>query len=358
MPLTLSYFCGLAAIVFINTGVMAAAVRWFHMCQPYDRNPRYYYPGRPYVVSIYLSFLIVLPYVLQPDCPDAWFLVRLYFLPATLYQFTILLFAYFGTIMQWKRWRVPIFVIGFPVVAALVVALVLTLIPGTQSGRLSDVVLYVLGAVVTGVCLTAIWVVLNWAGQFDEDDFSNSADYPVRFARRGVTMILVDMALCWAGALAGSRALMAVVMLLLSASSMVFIIAALRPHRYRQVEAEEPATESDTSTVYNRAIPDKKREEILQAIRIVVEEQEGFLDPHLTLQDVADRSGYNRSYISGLIKAEWGGFFAYVNRLRLAHVEAWLKEHPAGMLKEALEESGFNSRQTYYSVKDRLGKKG
>ena len=78
------------------------------------------------------------------------------------------------------------------------------------------------------------------------------------------------------------------------------------------------------------------------------------LHPHLTLQDVADRSGYNRSYISGIIKAEWGGFFTYVNRLRLAHVDSWLQEHPAGTIQEAVEASGFSSRQTYYAVKSRM----
>lgn len=65
----------------------------------------------------------------------------------------------------------------------------------------------------------------------------------------------------------------------------------------------------------------KRRAEILDAIRTVVEEQELFLDPHLTLQDVADRCGYNRTYVSGLVK----------------------------------EESGFGSRQSYYAIKNRLG---
>ena len=121
---------------------------------------------------------------------------------------------------------------------------------------------------------------------------------------------------------------------------------------------EEEAEEADSTPadqMYNRSMPKSKRMEILSAIKTVVEEQEAFLDPHLTLQTVSDRSGYNRSYVSGLIKAEYGGFFAYVNHLRLAHVDAWLQEHPAGTIQEAIDASGFSSRQGYYSVKARLG---
>lgn len=71
---------------------------------------------------------------------------------------------------------------------------------------------------------------------------------------------------------------------------------------------------------------------------------------------MADRSGYSRSYIAGLFKSEFGGFFPYINRLRLQHVDEYLQQHPAAPLQEALEASGFNSRQTYYAVKARLEK--
>ncbi|MBQ9462363.1 MAG: helix-turn-helix transcriptional regulator [Bacteroidales bacterium] len=88
----------------------------------------------------------------------------------------------------------------------------------------------------------------------------------------------------------------------------------------------------------------------------MVEKQEAFKDPHLTLQDVAERSGYNRTYVSGIIKAQFGGFFAYINALRLQHVEAYLKENPSATIYEAAEVSGFGSRQAYYAAKARLGK--
>lgn len=77
MPISMSYYCGIAAAMFMSTGLTISAVRWFHLCRPYDRNPRYYYPGRPFVVGIYLNTLLLLPFILNPDSPDAWYLLRL-----------------------------------------------------------------------------------------------------------------------------------------------------------------------------------------------------------------------------------------------------------------------------------------
>lgn len=352
MALSLTYLCGIAVMVFIAVGLAMAAVRWFHMCKPYDRNPRYYYPGRPFVAGIYVNSLVLLPFVLNPESPDAWYMVRLYYLPVTIYHFTLMLYAYFGNVMQWRKWRGPMLIVGTPVALALLAAFVLALIPGRQVGTivpmLSLAVLYALGIIVTLVCAAAMWLVLRWARSFYEDDFSNPADFPVPQARRWIVLVAVNVALCWTAALSNSMAVTAVVVLLFAVASVLFIISALHPHRNRPVEEE--ASESAPRRGPSR----KKQQEILQAIHTVVVEQQAYLDPHLTIQDVADRSGYARSTLSGLFKANFGGFFSYVNSLRLRHVDDFLQQHPQATIQDAAYESGFSSRQAYYAVKAKL----
>ena len=356
MTIPLTYLCGVSAAVYIAVCLTLAAVRWFHMCRPYGRSPQYYYPGRPFVVGVYLSTLAVLPYALHPESPDAWYLVRLYFLPVTLLHFTILLYAYFGNVMQWKKWHGPMVVVSTPVVLALLAAIVMAVMPGDQVGTLAPALswsaLYATGIIITGVCIAAMGVVLSWAGQFDADDFSNPADFPVTTARRWVMMVVVDVVLCWLGAVFVRPGLLAVIMLLFAGSSVLFIITALHPQRHQPLVEETP--EEPMADVPRRAPSRKNQQEILQAIHKVVVEQEAYLDAHLTIQDVADRSGYSRSALSGLFKAELGGFFNYVNGLRLQHVDAYLREHPSATLQEAVLESGFNSRQAYYSVKGKV----
>ena len=356
MSSSLTYFCGIAATVFIAVSLVIAAVRWFHMCRPFDRKPEYYYPGRPFVVGIYLNALILLPYVVHPDSPDAWYLVRIYFLPVTLYHFTIMLFAYFGTVMKWKKWRRSMFLVSLPLILIQLAAFVMAVMPGNQVGSvapmLSWAVLYVAGILVSGVCLVALTLVLVWAGQSDADDYSNRNDFPVVTARRWVGMVVLNGLLCWVAVLSASQAMMGVVMMLFAGSSIVFIITALHPHRARPVE-DEPVT-CEEPACREPETPSRKQQSALEAIHIVMVEQKAYLDAHLTIQDVANRCGYSRSALSGLFRAQLGGFFNYVNHLRLQHVEAYLQEHPGAPLQEAILESGFNSRQAYYSVKARI----
>ena len=357
MSLSSTYLYGLAATVYVTTCLVVAAVRWFHMCRPYNRNPRYYYPGRPAVAGSWLSAIALLPYVLQPESADAWFLARLFFLPVTLFHFTLILFSYFGSVMAWKKWKWPTLVAGVPVALALLGAVVLAILPGDQIGGtpLSAFVLYILGGIITAVCFASVTVVRVWAGRFDADDYSNPDDFPVQQARRWLVLIVINAALCWTGALANSRTVLAVIMLIISASCVLFVITALHPHRNRPMDEPSAAAHQDDGQVYQRAIPQKKREEILTAIRQVVEKEEAFLDSHLTLQDIASRCGYNRTYISGLVKSELGGFADYVNRLRLAYVDDYQRHHPDATLAEAIDAAGFGSRQTYYAVKAKLG---
>ncbi|MBR5398491.1 MAG: helix-turn-helix transcriptional regulator [Bacteroidales bacterium] len=380
-----TYFYGLAATVFLTTSLVIAAVRWFHLCKPYNLNPGYYYPGRPFVIAVYLNALLLIPYVLRPEDPDAWYLVRIYFLPVTLLHFTILMFSYFGGIMQWGKWRGPMIIIEVPVFLVLVVVFCLSLLPNFHiedkiSHLLCDYILFALGAVVTLFCLTAMFLVVKWSKSIGEDDYSNTADFPVVEAKRWLLLVIVNILVCWVGAVSENKMVLALCMLLFAASSVIFIISALHPHRRGLAEEDENEKEkvvdsenneeaenfgdagtvivedrgSDAEHIYSRTISQQKKGEILEAIRTVVEEQEAFLDPHLTLQDVADRSGYNRTYVSGLIKSEYGSFFSYINRRRLAHVESYQKENPAATILEAVIASGFNSRQAYYSVKKRL----
>ena len=353
MSPTLPYLSGVAAAVYIAICQVCAAVRWFHMCPPYNRNPRYYYPGRPFVTAAWLSSLCLLPYVFQPESADAWFLVKIFFLPVTLYHFTLILFSYFGSVMQWKKWEWPMTIAGIPVGLALLAALVLAIIPGDQLHfpTIETFVLHILGLLITAVCFTSAPVVRVWASRFDSDDYSNPADFPVVKARVWLMFIGINVVLCWTGTLLDRPSVMAVIMLFIALSVVIFVITALHPNRNRPMEED---SSEQAGLVYKRAISQKKKEEMLSAIRTVVEQQKAFLDPHLTLHEVAERCGYNRTYISGLMKSELGGFFEYINHLRMEYVETYLTEHPDATLGEAIEAAGFGSRPSYYAVKAKL----
>lgn len=358
MPLTPTYLYGLTATAYITTCLVVATVRWFHMCRPYNRDPEYYYPGRPFVTLAWLSSLFLLPYMFHPESPDAWFLMKLYFLPVTLYNFTLMLFSYFGSVMQWKQWRWPTLIAGIPVILTLIAAVVLAIIPGDQIGgtTIEYFVLHALSILSTCICLFSVGVIFIWAKRLtSSEDYSNPTDFPVEQASRWLKIIVFNILLCWAGILIDNQTVLALMLLILSFASVFFLLTALHPNRNRPM-VEEPAVieEPEETQVYHRSLTKKKQDEIIKAIRTVVETQRGYLEPHLTLQDVADRCGYNRTYISGIIKNEMGGFFTYVNTLRLKHVEQYLRENPEAPIAEAIDASGFGSRPTYYKIRHQL----
>lgn len=365
MEPSLSYLCGLASMTFVTASVVVAAVRWFHMCKPYDSKPDYYYPARPFVTGVWLCALALLPYVLHPESGDAWFLARVYFLPVTLFHFVLLLLSYFGTIMEWKWWKAAMSVAGIPVALALLVSLVLAIWPGEQIAGWSSacVFLYGLGSLVTVLCIVSSIIVYSQASRLDQDNYSNPDDFPVKQALRWLFLFLTDMLLCWVGVLLNSPAVLAAVQLLLAASCVVFLISALHPNRNRpvgeleQAEVSDPdasSTDSSPVVLYKRVLSKQKQEEMLSTIITVVEKQKAYLDPHLTLQDVADRCGYSRTYVAGLIKSELGGFFHYVNRLRLAHADRLKAENPGIPVGEMIDASGFGSYTTYYKIRRQL----
>lgn len=357
MPLSPTYLYGLASTVYVTTCLVVAAVRWFHMCRPYNRNPEYYYPGRPFVTASWLSAITLLPYVLHPESADAWFLMRFFFLPVTLYHFTVMLFSYFGSVMQWKKWQLPTFIAGLPVILTLIAAIVMAVMPGDQiAGKpFEGFILYVLGTLSTSICLVSVSVVYIWAKRMaTSEDYSNPADFPIVQARNWLVIIVFNIVLCWTAVLICNQTVMALAQLLISVLCVLFLLTALHPNRNRPVEDPSDSVQDDETRVYLRSMSKKKQAEIITAIRTVVEQHQAYLEPHLTLQDVADRCGYNRTYISGIIKSELGGFFNYVNRLRLAHFDAYMRDNPGAPVSEAISAAGFGSRPTYYKIRHQL----
>ena len=85
-----------------------------------------------------------------------------------------------------------------------------------------------------------------------------------------------------------------------------------------------------------------------------MEEGKAYLDSHFTLGKLSQACGCNRTYVSAILNEEYGGFFHYVNRCRLAHVDAFLAEHPRADVDQVALEAGFNNRQSYYNARKRV----
>lgn len=73
-----------------------------------------------------------------------------------------------------------------------------------------------------------------------------------------------------------------------------------------------------------------------------------YLNPVLTLSDVARELGTNRTYLSAYLNNDLETtFFDFVNNHRLSYASMLLKEYPQMTLEQVAEKSGFNSLSTF-----------
>jgi AraC-like DNA-binding protein len=120
-------------------------------------------------------------------------------------------------------------------------------------------------------------------------------------------------------------------------------------------ELPEPQLpEPEHEPIVEEALSQHRIDEITEIIRRCVEDEQAYLDSHLTLTSLSRTCGVNRTYLSQVITERMGGFYVYVNRCRLAHVSRLKVQHPEASIEEIVTASGFGSRQSYYNVRRQL----
>ena len=109
----------------------------------------------------------------------------------------------------------------------------------------------------------------------------------------------------------------------------------------RPVPANDPAP--------GQPAADAKDYTFASAIDELMERERLYLDPKLTLGQLAERVGTNRTYLSNYFNGTKGmAFYDYVNSLRITNMSLPLMDsHPEYSLERVAELSGFNSVSTF-----------
>jgi len=363
------HLLALSCAMYIVTSVMFAAVRFFHTCPSAEGRVDYFYPDRRMGSLFYLVPVLLLPYALHPGDSEAWLLVSSYYPLTHFFYCAVLLFQYFGKVRRWYKWRQSGWGAAVVAVVPTVCLLVLALWPGRQlTDRQTDhvsVAVALIALVMTLYCLLAIWRVYSWMKEYGPNNYSNPDDFPLAYARSVLIIPFFHIVLIWPMVFLDSPVYLAVVQAVLSVFNVIFLIYVLPPRREEtlfsqnvQDDAAVVSTSDLPSPASNvprqAAMPPQTRDKIVAGIREAVEQQQQYLNPHLTLSDVAGVCGYSHGYVSAVLNDEFGGFFRYVNQLRIQHVDDCLLAHPEITKEEAIVRSGFDNRQAYYRIRKRL----
>ncbi len=113
-------------------------------------------------------------------------------------------------------------------------------------------------------------------------------------------------------------------------------------------DGEEPVP---ATAKYQRSALDAERaERIAGKLERSMREDRAYLEPELSLFDLARRIGVPPNYLSQTLNEHVGeNFFDYVNRWRVQAAQPMLREGKRSVLDIALE-VGFNSRSTFYKA--------
>lgn len=349
------YFYGLAALMYLTTCWMFAAVRWFHTCRAPKERHRYIWPDRQLQCVAFLCPTVLLPYVINPMSQAAWTLVRNYY-PATYYFYcATLLLCFFGSVKQWNRWKSISWLATIMVCVAVLPLVVNAVLPAPiLSADGLTVWQYVVGvesAVMVVYVGMALWQVKHWLDEIRDANYSNPADFPADYAHRMLLVPLLLTPLIWPAYLMDSPATMAVQHVLLAVSNVVLLINVMPVWRRKVIVAN---AETDDIT---RPQTDEHIEELIEQtaleIRAYVEQQYAYLDSHLKMDDVVGHTSLGRTYVSLTFQRRFGSFAAYVNCLRLKHYEQYASDHANETKEAAAQASGFSNYMAYYRAKQK-----
>ena len=350
----------MCAMAFILSCVFFAAVRWFHVCRPDDKTSSYHHPNRFISTFLCLVTVVLTPYTLNPGDAATWQYFKSYFLVMYPFCSALLLLNYFGTWKNWHKWKLPAIFISILTGIGLLSFFLAVVWPGRQLSDEQLHSIYVCTIVVSVLmifyCLLAMARVYLWIKEFQSDNFSNDEDFPLREARKAIGFPPLQIVFIMAAVITDSQMLMAVVNILLGIFNIYHLLETLHP-RYKILVEEEKGEEKEPVVCQQKEktfMSDKAAASIMERIQWLFEHEQLYLNPHLTVEDVASRCQFGRTYVSYVFKNSMGGFFKYVNKFRLQYADDYQLSHPTATQEEIAEVSGFSSRQSLYRVRQRL----
>lgn len=352
------YYYGLAALMYLTTCWMFAAVRWFHTCKQPKSARCYIWPDRKLQCLLYSCASVLLPYVYNPTDASAWLLIKSYF-PATYYFYCgVLLLCFAGTVKQWNQWKGISWVAAIIVIGTMLVPVLNAWLPtGILSAdglRIWQYVVLAESLVMVGYVALAMWQVKHWMDEARDANYSNPDDFPADYASRVWLYPVFLTPLIWPAYIFDSPQLMAIQNVLLAVSNVCLLITVMPVWRRKALlvtpetahlqESEEPADATHDDLIEQTAIE----------IEAYIRDQKAYLNPHLKIDDVVEHCQLCRSYVSLTFSRRFTSFAYYVNSLRLTHFDQYVAQHPEETKESAALASGYASYNSYYRAKQKM----
>ena len=346
-----------SCLILVVTSLFCALVRYFHMCRPFDEEETYFYPARKLITIIYACFALPVVWLFRMDSPDAYFFMRV-FLMLLLPGAGVLSFRRFF-FSKTRHRRLILVLSGIIPLAIMLACWIYGWIGGDTLYRHRDMLLLLIGGyslLLTAMLLhTTNWL-LRQIRQHMQEEYSNSEDFPVRFAGFVVFMPVLYLGAAWWLFITGDHDYNMWFQLVISVMHIVILIRILHPQRkeYRDVveETEELIVEKIETVLSNQEsgsslLSVDAKDELEAKIRAALTEDRLYLNPNLKIGELADAVKSNRKYVSIVMKERFGSFYKELNRLRIEAAVRYREEHPSASREDIATHCGFSNVRTY-----------
>lgn len=352
-----------ANFVFILTNLYGWILKAFYKAEPYRDNYDNLFPSQRATETLYLLQIFEIPYLLMLPDPKALFYVN---------AFSILIFSSLMVVMcdnyfflkRKKKWQSIRYFLPAAFIVLYLLLAAIDLVPTTRS------IYRVITCITTAATLYYITQLIIIKRRIhrsiravDEGSYSNSDDFPVRYARRiewvPITICLV-MYVCF---LLNDPYVKMWRDMFFVFVNVAFLLYTLNPHRkgvkleeIREQELEERLTGSDNN-ITKYKLSEKRCREIEKKLIGLIEQEKLFLDCHLTLDQLSQHLGMNRNYLSEtLSRSKEGSFYNLINNYRLKYAQQILRQDPTLKLEHVAFDSGFSSINVFSQVFKRYSK--
>ncbi|MGM9739023.1 MAG: helix-turn-helix domain-containing protein [Candidatus Cryptobacteroides sp.] len=354
-----------SCFAYVLAGVFCAILRWCHMCHPYDRYKHYFYPSRKTVTILFLLTLIQIPYLMHPESEDAWLLERCFLV---IYAPTFGSIShrsfFFRDLRQWFRKK--FWTILLP--ALMIIVLIINALGGGNELEPYKFMICISSLIFSAIiAVNLIVVFIRIVGKIrmtNREEYSNEEDFPAQFGFATSIGALVVWILAVIVFLIGNQTITAIYNNLAAIASIILLITILNPLQskcewideeiIRIIEAKRAQALGDTKEeqeVASSDIPSQQKKDIERKIRKVVIEEKQYLNPKFNKTELVTLVGTNRTYLSIVLRENFGSFYSFINKLRIEHAAEYSKEHPTATNSEIASNSGFGSVRTYTRVR-------
>ena len=121
--------------------------------------------------------------------------------------------------------------------------------------------------------------------------------------------------------------------------------------RLRNVSAMTPREMNAVKDILFSSAGSPWDDSLLTRFQTVMLNEQLFLKPSLSLQDISERLHTNKTYISKLVNNTYNmSFPEFLNTLRVDYAQQYIRNHPNAKQEEIARASGFLSASTFNNI--------